>query len=67
MSKRTFSFSDLDTQKNGKISMAEYNNGFEILEHEGENIIKISDFDEKSQRFFYAIKSGKSEQFLSFP
>ena len=58
MSKITFSFSDLDTQKKGKISMAEYEKGFEILKR-GQECIKISDFDKNSQRFFYALKNVK--------
>ena len=56
MSNRIFSFSDLDTQKKGIISMAEYEKGFEILKR-GQECIKISDFDKNSQRFFYALKN----------
>ena len=58
MSNRTFSFDDLDTQKRGEISMAEYEKGFEILKGRQE-CIKISDFDKNSQRFFYALENVK--------
>ena len=58
MSNRKFSFDDLDTQKMGKISMAEYEKGFEILKGRQE-CIKISDFDKNSQRFFYALENVK--------
>jgi hypothetical protein len=67
MSNRTFSFSDLDTQKKGEISMAEYEKGFEILK-QGQECIKISDFDKNSQRFFYALQDVKlrTPETLSF-
>ena len=55
MSNRTFSFSELDKQKRGEISMAEYEEGFKILTR-GQECIKISDFDKNSQRFFYALQ-----------